>query len=235
MSIERVITKEQLLSHLNRFWFEMIPGLATRPYWNLIVDGINKSIRAGNSVVPSLDKVFVALNDIDLRKFRVLLIGQDPYPTLGKANGHSFSVNKGFPIRGSLENIFKEIDREYGTTYQIDRKLSGELTSWTNQGVLLFNTILTVEVGKYRSHASIGWTQFTNEIIRFLDNGYRFVTIALGRDAQNAAMLIVRNGHLKVEAGHPSPQAVTSNFIGSDCFSTCNGKLRAIHLLPIRW
>lgn len=233
-AITEEITKEELLEQLDDKWRAMIPGIDERKYWDSIVEGINESIENKHFVMPGLNKIFAALNDIDLSSFRVLMIGQDPYPTPGMATGHAFSVKDGKFIPASLKNIFAEIDRCYDSTLATDRQTEGDLSLWTEQGVLLLNSVLTIGVGRYQ-HLSIGWKNFTNEIVSYLDKNYTFVTIALGSDAQKVADRLERNEHLVVKAGHPSPLNTTHPFLGCDCFVRCNKLLRANKLLPIRW
>lgn len=238
MTFATPITKDELLDLLDERWFILIDGLRDRNYWDMIVGGINKSIENGFSIIPEKVNIFRALNTLRLDKFRVLLIGQDPYPTIGNANGYSFSAN---PLRGrippSLDNIFNEIDRSYGSTTM---RNNGNLSKWVDQGVLLLNSYLTIgtKTGIKKindSHRSIGWGEFTSEIIRYLDSKYKFVTLALGKEAQKISSIISENRSLIIEAPHPSPMNTARPFIGCDCFVKCNDLLIRNELSPIKW
>ena len=216
MSFTEKITKEILLSKLDVNWFKLMPELRDKPYWNDIVFNINKSIDDGYMIVPKLDDIFKAINTLNLANFRVLLIGQDPYPTIGNANGYSFSVNPGVKTPASLLNMFKEIDRTYDSTMVDDNKFNGCLDSWVDNGVFLLNSILTIGILKHSiggdyeksrimSHKNIGWIDFVTDIIRYLDCNYKFVTLALGATAKTMAELVTRNANNVIYAGHPSP------------------------------
>lgn len=233
-AITEAVTKDDLLDQLDDKWRVLIPDIDERKYWDSIVEGINDSIEKRHFVMPGLAHIFDALNEIDLSRFRVLIIGQDPYPTPGMATGFAFSIKNGKYISKSLLNIFNEIDRCYDSSLANDRQTEGDLSSWSEQGVLLLNSVLTIGTDHYQ-HLSIGWKQFTNEIVSFLDKNYTFVTIALGADAQKVADRLSVNEHLVVKAGHPSPLNTTHPFLGCNCFVKCNELLRANKLLPIRW
>lgn len=228
------ISKEELISQLNKDWEIRLGNLAAKTYWNDIVKKINASIAAGHLVMPSLKRVFAALNNTPMDKFRVLLIGQDPYPAIGVATGYAFSTFKDDYIQDSLERIFMEIDKEYGSNMAKTHKTNGSLLPWTKQGVMLLNPILTTG-GFGDMHKSCKWNSFTREVIEYLDNNYKFVTLAFGSDARKAAEVIINNKELVIAVGHPSPRNTTTPFIGSNCFAKCNDLLIKNSLLPINW
>ena len=231
--IDHAITKEQLLKQLNSSWFERIPGLESRPYWNSIVEGMNDSLRIGHPAMPKLNRIFYALNEFDASNFRVLIIGQDPYPTIGAANGLAFATYKKIRIQKSLDAIFKEIDDEYGSDMRVRNEENGSLLSWMKQGVLLLNATLTIGTDNYQ-HRAIGWKSFTNEIIQYLDAHYRFVTIAMGADAREIAKLnITENLDSIIITKHPMVRDNT--FAGNNAFIQCNDKLMEKGLSIIRW
>lgn len=243
MAFNHHITKTELLRLLDSKWFQLIENLDKKPYWDRIVEGINKSIDNGNVIIPSEENIFKALNEINFSKFRVLMIGQDPYPTIGYATGFAFSANNisGKPLPGSLMNIFKEIDRSYGSS--MTESPNGNLFSWKEQGVLLLNSYLTIGTtisqGRSRkindSHREIGWGEFISDVIRYLDKSYKFVTLALGREAQKISLMLDKNKKFIVEAPHPSPINTIKQFLGCDCFVKCNELLIQNELLPIKW
>lgn len=223
---QQEIDKAKLLSQLDAKWNKWIPGLFEKPYWDDIVVGINKSIANKRIVVPKLDNIFKALNNFQPDNFKVLLIGQDPYPTLGNATGESFAVTKGKTIPKSLLNVYKEIDRCFGSNMCTLNEKNGDLSSWSRQGVLLLNAILTIGVSMQRgiqpeSHEKIGWREFVQDIIRWLDNNYKFVTLALGNSARITSELLIKNTENVIVTGHPSPMNTTRKFYGCNCFNEC--------------
>lgn len=231
--IDHSITKETLLKQLNSIWFERIPGLESRPYWNTIVEGMNESLKQGHPSMPVLQRIFYSLNEFNTSNFRVLIIGQDPYPTIGAANGLAFATYKGIGIQKSLINVFREIDDEYGGDMRTRNETNGSLIPWMKQGVLLLNATLTIGTDCY-SHRTIGWRNFTNEIIQYLDTHYRFITIAMGADARETATTnITENGDSIIITKHPMVRDNT--FAGNNAFIQCNDKLMEKSLSPIRW
>jgi uracil-DNA glycosylase len=165
---------------------------------------------------------------------RVLIVGQDPYPTPGHPVGLSFSVAPDVRrIPGSLLNIFKEYSQDLG----YPRPASGDLTAWTEQGVLLLNRVLTVQPGKPGSHRGKGWEAVTEQAIRALaerhDNGSPLVAILWGRDARNLAPLL-KNVPL-IESAHPSPMVANGDFFGSRPFSRANQLLQDHGGKPVDW
>lgn len=164
-----------------------------------------------------------------LADVRVLIVGQDPYPTPGDAMGLSFSVPRGRPMPRSLSNIARELEADTG-----ERLLTGDLTPWADQGVMLLNRCLTVAPGAPGSHRGKGWEEFTEHAIRTLvARGGPLVAILWGRDAQNLAPLL---GDVpRIESPHPSPLSASRGFFGSRPFSRANALLEAQGAAPIRW
>ena len=228
------ITKEILLSKLNDNLLEWIPNLSKQKYWDDIVKGINETIKKGKVIYPNLCCVFRALNELPLNKFRVLIIGQDPYPTPGFADGFSFSVRSGKQIPRSLANIFSEIDRTFESDMSTRNASNGDLEKWNERGVLLLNTVLTIG-DRNESHVQIHWQDFTQDVIQYLDENYTFVTIAMGSYAKKVSEIITKNKANVITVGHPSPLNTTNKFYGCNCFEDCNNKLMENGLLPINW
>jgi uracil-DNA glycosylase len=168
-------------------------------------------------------------------KVKVVILGQDPYPTKGHAHGLAFSVQPHVkPIPASLRNIFREYQDDLGYA----QPSSGDLTTWAERGVLLLNTILTVEEGKPLSHANIGWEKLTYEVIKRLsDMPGRRVWIMWGRKAQEYTAL-VRNGDGEnpvIESVHPSPLSARNGFFGTKPFSRANDLLRLGNCEQVDW
>lgn len=164
-----------------------------------------------------------------LADVRVLIVGQDPYPTPGDAMGLSFSVSRGRPMPRSLANIARELEADTG-----ERLLTGDLTAWADQGVMLLNRCLTVAPGAPGSHRGKGWELFTEHAIGALvARGGPLVAILWGRDAQNLAPML---GDVpRVESPHPSPLSAARGFFGSRPFSRANALLTEQGAPAIRW
>lgn len=164
-----------------------------------------------------------------LADVRVLIVGQDPYPTPGDAMGLSFSVSRGRPMPRSLSNIARELEADTG-----ERLLTGDLTPWADQGVMLLNRCLTVAPGAPGSHRGKGWEQFTEHAIRTLvARGGPLVAILWGRDAQNLAPML---GDVpRIESAHPSPLSASRGFFGSRPFSRANALLIGQGAEAVRW
>ena len=237
MSFNTKISIEDFKILLNDSWKTRLgEDLYERKYWEKIIEKINSSIEKGNRVIPEKSCIFLALNSFIPSKFRVLIIGQDPYPTYGFASGFAFSINKEIKkSTRSLERIYQEIDRSFGSNMCEKNKNNGNLQPWIDQGVLLLNTVLTIGTNQ-DSHKNNGWEQFTGEVLKYLDNSYVFVTIAMGTDAKKVSLMYIeKNRSLVIETGHPSPVNTRTPFIGTDCFVRCNQLLLQNDLMPIQW
>lgn len=227
-SAKNNITVEELLSYLDNEWKEVLNMETVN--WNNIIKVLNK-----RRFLPSKEDIFNALNHCHPDKIKCVIIGQDPYPTPGNAHGYSFSVREEAFIPASLRNIFKELSREYNMEYTPD---SGCLTKWADEGVLMLNSILTVEPSKPKSHEGIGWEEFTKQVLNYIDEHYNVVFLAWGRVAMNTLKDIVNHGNNKnniIYAGHPSPLNSANKFVGCNCFIEANKKLVEMGVLPIRW
>lgn len=183
------------------------------------------------TVFPPKEKIFNALNLVPLNKIKVVIIGQDPYHTLGQADGLAFSCFNGTP-QPSLTNIFKEINADLGLT------MSGNtnLQAWAQQGVLLLNTSLTVLQGKPASHSKIGWQTITKEIIKIVNKQNQPIVFMLwGNHAKTFIEDLNNPNHLVLTAPHPSPFSAYSGFFGCKHFSKCNAFLVENGISPINW
>ena len=185
-----------------------------------------------NSIFPDENKVFEALKNCRLEKVKVVIIGQDPYPTKGHANGLCFSVTKEVtPLPKSLKNIFKELYSDVGV-----QKSDGDLLSWANQGVLLLNTVLTVRESEAGSHANRGWEIFTDAIIvELMKERKNIVFILWGAKAQKKGSQVDERTHFIIKSPHPSPLSSYRGFFGSRPFSQVNDYLLSIGESTIDW
>ena len=185
-----------------------------------------------NSIFPDENKVFEALKNCRLEKVKVVIIGQDPYPTKGHANGLCFSVTKEVtPLPKSLKNIFKELYSDVGV-----QKSDGDLLSWAKQGVLLLNTVLTVRESEAGSHANRGWEIFTDAIIvELMKERKNIVFILWGAKAQKKGSQVDERTHFIIKSPHPSPLSSYRGFFGSRPFSQVNDYLLSIGESTIDW
>jgi uracil-DNA glycosylase len=180
-------------------------------------DFLRSEVAAGNGYLPRGDQVLRAFTR-PFADVRVLVVGQDPYPTPGHPVGLSFSVAPGVrPLPRSLQNVFRELEADVGCTRPDD----GDLSPWSNQGVLLLNRVLTVRPGASGSHRGRGWEDVTDQAIRALvARGRPLVAVLWGRDAQTLRPLLGTTP--RVESAHPSPMSADRGFFGSRPFSRVN-------------
>jgi uracil-DNA glycosylase len=197
-----------------------------------ILEKVLRARNEGKIIYPPQDKILHALHMTPFHRVRVVILGQDPYHGPGQAEGLSFSVPVGIPLPPSLKNIFKEIRDDLG----IPLPHHGHLASWAAQGVLLLNTILTVEEGKPASHAGHGWEQLTDKIIKKLsDEREQIIFLLWGKHAQQKASLIDTQKHILLQAPHPSPLSAYQGFFGCHHFSQVNELLIKKGSTPIDW
>lgn len=183
-------------------------------------------------VYPKSDEIFTAFHLTPLEKVKVVIIGQDPYHNEGQAHGLCFSVRPDVDIPPSLVNIYKELNSDLGCNIPNH----GYLTSWAEQGVLLLNTVLTVQAHKPLSHRGVGWEQFTDAVIGKLNEQQRpIVYILWGKPAQEKERMLTNPKHLILKAPHPSPLSAHRGFFGSRPFSKTNEFLVKHGLEPIQW
>lgn len=191
-------------------------------------------LRETTTVFPPEEQVFAALQAVPFDDVRVVILGQDPYHGAGQAHGLSFSVPEGAKFPPSLRNIFKEIDAEFYDG--IKRDVSTDLTRWAKQGVLLLNATLTVQEGKAASHAKLGWSAVTDDIIKAISRKRQHLVFLLwGKHAQDKRPLIADNDHCILEAVHPSPLSASRGFFGCNHFVLTNEWLREHGQPEIEW
>lgn len=184
------------------------------------------------TIYPHMNNIFNALKFTSYKDVKVVILGQDPYHGPNQAHGLSFSVNKGVKIPPSLVNIYKELHDDLGCYIPNN----GYLESWTKQGVLLLNTVLTVRAHEANSHRNMGWEQFTDKIISLLnDREYPIVFILWGNPSISKKKLITNKRHFIITSPHPSPLSAFRGFFGSRPFSKTNDFLKSINKTPINW
>ncbi len=185
-----------------------------------------------NTCFPEYNNIFNALKLTPYKDVKVVILGQDPYHGTGEAHGLSFSVQKGVKKPPSLKNIFKELKDDLG----YDEPADGDLTSWAKQGVLLLNSVLTVEKDKAASHKDLGWNLLTDHIIKLLNQKQEPVVFILwGNFARNKKVFITNSKHLIIESPHPSPFSANSGFFGSKPFSKTNNFLIKNNITPVNF
>ncbi len=213
-------------------WKERLKDEFEKPYFKALsafVDGEYER----KQCFPLEEDLFNAFNLCPFHKVKVVIIGQDPYYGEGQAHGLSFSVNDGVPFPPSLNNIFKEINDEFKTSFPE----SGNLTRWAEQGVLLLNSILTVRPGKPKSHRRKGWEQFTYAVIKRLNAECEGLVFLLwGVYARKKGKCIDADKHCVLTSAHPSPLAVNrGGWFKNEHFSQANAYLSSRGQTPINW
>ena len=183
------------------------------------------------TIFPPANRVFYALRETSYKDTKVVILGQDPYHGVGEANGLCFSVNEGIKMPPSLNNIYKELYSDLGI-----KRTKTDLSDWAKSGVLLLNSVLTVEKDKPASHKTIGWEEFTDSIIKKLnEKGTPVVFILWGNFAKSKIKYITNPKHLVISSSHPSPFSVNYGFFGSRPFSKTNEFLRKNGIKEIEW
>ena len=216
---------------IDESWRERLQSEFDAPYFALLTDFVRHEY-ATTRVYPPGSQMFAAFDACPFDKVKVVILGQDPYHEPGQAHGLCFSVNDGVPFPPSLQNIFKEIHDYIGTPVP----MSGDLTRWANQGVLLLNATLTVRAHQAGSHQNKGWEQFTDAVIhRLAQERENIVFILWGSYAQRKGEFIDRSRHLVLQSPHPSPLSAHRGFFGNRHFSRTNEYLTAHGIEPILW
>ena len=215
---------------MDESWKPFLKAEFEKPYFKELSEFLHTAYET-KTIFPPKRLVFSAFCT-DLAEVKVVILGQDPYHTPGAAEGLAFSVPSNQPIPPSLINIYKEIDTDIGG----HKNPSGSLRNWQKQGVLLLNTVLTVEAHRPKSHSGKGWETFTTATISYLNsNCDNLVFMLWGRDARNKKSLIDSSKHLILEAAHPSPLSAYNGFFGCKHFSKCNEYLLKSGKKPIEW
>jgi uracil-DNA glycosylase len=213
-------------------WKERLGGYLERPQMRALAEFLRSEKRAGKVLYPPGPEIFNAFAHTPFDKVRVVILGQDPYHGPGQAHGLCFSVRPGVPVPPSLQNIFAEIERDLG----LPSPDHGCLTSWADQGVLLLNSVMTVEQGQAGAHQNKGWEGFTDAAIEALDREREGLVFMLwGAYAQRKGRLVDPRRHLVLSSVHPSPLSAHRGFIGNGHFSAANRYLESQGQAPIDW
>lgn len=226
--------QETRSAQLEPGWFAQLESEFDQPYMQSLRTFLVDEEKQGREVYPAGNEIFSALNSTPFDAVKVVVLGQDPYHGPGQAHGLCFSVKKDVPTPPSLVNIYKEIqsDLEIPAT----EFTHGCLESWADQGVLLLNSVLTVERHKAASHQRKGWETFTNRIIeRLAQREQSCVFLLWGSYAQKKGAMIDRTRHHVLTAPHPSPLSAYRGFFGCRHFSECNKILKQHGVAPIDW
>ena len=212
-------------------WKEVLKNEFDKEYFIGLVNFLKEEKKAGKVIYPKGSDIFNAFNTTPFDNVNVVILGQDPYHGPGQAHGLSFSVPDGISLPPSLNNIYKELQSDLG----VEPKKSGNLLRWAEQGVFLLNAVLTVRASEPTSHSNIGWTTFTDAVIKAIsDNKEGVIFMLWGNFARSKKELIDATRHYVLEAAHPSPLA-RGAFFGSRHFSKCNEILSRLGRELIAW
>ncbi|MCG3702559.1 uracil-DNA glycosylase [Aliarcobacter butzleri] len=213
-------------------WKDIIENEQQKPYYEKLKEEIDK--RYENSIVfPEKQNIFKVFSLTKFEDLKVVILGQDPYHGIGQAQGLSFSTPSNIKNPPSMVNILKEINDDLGKKSVCE---DGDLTPWAKQGIMLLNTILTVEQGLPKSHHNLGWEIFTDNIIKYIsDNKENVIFLLWGSPAISKTKLIDKNKHFILTAPHPSPLSVYRGFYGCKHFSKTNEILKKLNKEEIIW
>ncbi len=215
---------------INKNWNIVLKDEMEKEYFKKLVLFLKNEYRK-KEIFPPYNNIFAALRYTDYDKVKVVILGQDPYHGLGEAHGLSFSVKNNVKMPPSLRNIFQELYLDLNI-----KRTNTDLTDWAKQGVLLLNSIMTVEKDKPLSHKNKGWEIFTDNIIRVLNNRTDPVIFVLwGNFARGKKALITNKNHKIIESAHPSPLSASRGFFNSKPFSKINYYLETMHKSKINW
>lgn len=212
-------------------WKNILLSEMEEVYFQLLENELFKEIGI-HKISPNLENIFQAFNLCPFEKVKVIIIGQDPYVNPSLANGLAFSVSDGCRIPPTLLNIYKCLNKDLGCYIPNH----GNLEYWTQQGVLLLNSVLTTRSSASKSHRNIGWHQFTDNIIYELsERKNNLVFMLWGREAKKKELMIDHDKHLVLVGPHPSPIIASNQFIENKCFSKCNEFLYEVSPTIIDW
>lgn len=220
-----------MIASLEPSWKAALSDELNAPYFQSLESMVNKAYAEGVCFPPK-SEIFRAFDLCPLEEVKVLILGQDPYIQAGQANGLAFSVREGMPFPPSLRNIHKTLLESNALT----EEFSGDLSAWAKQGVLLLNACLTVKVGESNSHQHFPWDQFTDAVIRVLNEKKRGTVFLLwGSFAQKKAKMVDEKANLVLKAPHPSPLSAYRGFFTCNHFNLANDYLVQQNQPPIRW
>ena len=212
-------------------WRDILQSEFDKPYFEQLTKFV-RSEYGTTQVFPAGRNIFRAFDKCPFESLKVVIIGQDPYHGVGQANGLCLTVDDGVPFPPSLQNIFKEINDDLGVAVPA----SGNLDRWAEQGVLLLNAVLTVRAHEAASHAGRGWEQFTDAVVRIINERKQGIVYMLwGNYAQRKGQVADASKNLILKSVHPSPLSVYRGFFGCKHFSQANAYLQSIGKNPIIW
>ena len=215
---------------ISKSWYELLKDEFKKPYYKKLEKFLENEYQT-KVIYPKPELVFNSINHIKFEDVKVVIIGQDPYHEPNQAHGLSFSVENGVELPPSLVNIFKEIKAEYGF-----QNTNGNLKNWVRQGVLLLNSVLTVQKGHANSHRGMGWENLTQKIIDLLNQRNEpLVFILWGASAQKIGANINTQKHLVLKSVHPSPLSAYGGFFGCNHFKKANEFLKLHGKTEIDW
>ena len=221
----------EMFKIIDNEWQSALNNELEKPYFKDLQTYLSKEYTS-YTVYPKQEDIFNALEYTPVSKVTVLILGQDPYHDINQAHGLSFSVLPNQAIPKSLQNIYKELHEDLGCPIP----KHGYLKKWADQGVLLLNTVLTVRAHEANSHQDKGWEQFTDAVIRVINQQDRPLVIILwGKPAQKKLTMLNNPKHLILTAPHPSPLSAYRGFFGSKPFSQTNAFLKSNGLSEIDW
>ncbi|HHF0414273.1 TPA: uracil-DNA glycosylase [Haemophilus influenzae] len=214
-------------------WTDVIGTEKAQPYFQHTLQQVHLARANGKTIYPPQKEVFNTFKYTAFGDVKVVILGQDPYHGPNQAHGLAFSVKPEVAIPPSLLNIYKELTQDI-SGFQMPS--NGYLVKWAEQGVLLLNTVLTVERGMAHSHANLGWERFTDKVIAVLnEHREKLVFLLWGSHAQKKGQIIDRTRHLVLTAPHPSPLSAHRGFFGCRHFSKTNSYLESNGMKPIDW
>lgn len=217
---------------LHPSWLKYLETEFEKEYMKELKVFLKQEKESQKNLFPKSTDIFAAFEATPLNKVKVVIIGQDPYHGSGQAHGLSFSVPEGVQFPPSLRNIFKELSSDMN----VPSPKNGNLLKWANQGVLMLNSVLTVEEGKAASHQGKGWERFTDKVIQVInEHNENVVFILWGAYAQKKAAFVDRKRHFVIQGVHPSPLSSHRGFFGSKPFSQVNHYLKSKQKSEIDW
>jgi len=213
-------------------WLAVLKNELQKPYFITLLDFLEEQRNSGKVIYPPHLDIFNAFNLTPLDKVKVVILGQDPYHGEEQAHGLSFSVKRGVKVPPSLRNIYKELNSDI----ECSIPSHGDLSKWAAQGVLLLNSVLSVEQGLAASHKNKGWETFTDQVIAEINlNCENVVFLLWGAYAQKKGQVIDKTRHLVLESVHPSPLSAHRGFFGCKHFSKANMYLQQNNLAVVDW
>ena len=221
-----------MIARIGNKWDDILKSEFESEYFEKLYEFLKEEYKS-KVIYPEKENIYNALKLTPPEKVKAVIIGQDPYINPGEAHGLAFSVQEGIKIPPSLRNIYKELNGDTG----VNIPKTGCLVSWAEQGVLLLNTVLTVESGKSNSHAKKGWEKFTDAVIKYIgEKESPAVFILWGKNAHSKEEFIVKSDkHLILKAPHPSPLSASTGFFGCRHFSRTNKFLSDNGLDAVNW